>query len=121
MKNSGRIGFGSLSTSVPESHRNRRSRLRLRRVPRRDLLHILDDLRHRANRALGVDELSFDRKKAIIGGNLYGVDVMEWACHVAETAALARAHHRRGYSPRGTPPAKRTAAAALLLQHPLRR
>ena len=28
--------------------------------------------------------MSFDRKKAIIGKNLYGVDVMEWACHVAE-------------------------------------
>ena len=28
--------------------------------------------------------LSFDRKKDIIGQNLYGVDVMEWACHVAE-------------------------------------
>ncbi len=48
------------------------------------MLHILDDLRDRANRALGVEELSFDRKKAIIGSNLYGVDVMEWACHVAE-------------------------------------
>ena len=48
------------------------------------MLHILDDLRHRANRALGVDELSFNRKKSVIGGNLYGVDVMEWACHVAE-------------------------------------
>ena len=48
------------------------------------MLHILDDLRDRANRALGVRELSFDRKKAIIGSNLYGVDVMEWACHVAE-------------------------------------
>ena len=48
------------------------------------MLHILDDLHHRANRALGVEKLSFDRKKAIIGGNLYGVDVMEWACHIAE-------------------------------------
>ena len=48
------------------------------------MLHILDDLRHRANRALGHEKSSFDRKKAIIGGNLYGVDVMEWACHVAE-------------------------------------
>ena len=48
------------------------------------MLHILDDLRDRANRVLGYEQLSFDRKKAIIGGNLYGVDVMEWACHVAE-------------------------------------
>ena len=48
------------------------------------MLHILDDLRDRANRQLSHDERSFDRKKAIIGGNLYGVDVMEWACHVAE-------------------------------------
>ncbi len=48
------------------------------------MLHVLDDLQDRANRALGVDELSFARKKAIIGSNLYGVDVMEWACHVAE-------------------------------------
>ena len=48
------------------------------------MLHVLDDLRDRADRQLGHDERSFDRKKAIIGGNLYGVDVMEWACHVAE-------------------------------------
>ena len=30
------------------------------------------------------EESNFDRKKDIIGQNLYGVDVMEWACHVAE-------------------------------------
>ena len=48
------------------------------------MLHVLDDLRDRANLQLSHDERSFDRKKAIIGGNLYGVDVMEWACHVAE-------------------------------------
>ena len=48
------------------------------------MLHILDDLRDRADRQLGHDQFSFDRKKAIIGSNLYGVDVMEWACHVAE-------------------------------------
>ena len=48
------------------------------------MLHILDDLRDRADRQLGRDQFSFDRKKAIIGSNLYGVDVMEWACHVAE-------------------------------------
>ncbi len=48
------------------------------------MLQILDDLRDRANRALGREASSFDRKKAIVGSNLYGVDVMEWACHVAE-------------------------------------
>ena len=49
------------------------------------MLHILDDLRDRARSpALGRDQFSFDRKKAIIGSNLYGVDVKEWACHVAE-------------------------------------
>ena len=48
------------------------------------MLHVLDDLRDRTDRQLGGKQLSFDRKKAIIGGNLYGVDVMEWACHVAE-------------------------------------
>ena len=48
------------------------------------MLHILDDLRDRANQGLGRKESSFDRKKGIIGQNLYGVDVKEWACHVAE-------------------------------------
>ena len=48
------------------------------------MLHILDDLRDRTNQGLGREESSFDRKKDIIGQNLYGVDVMEWACHVAE-------------------------------------
>ena len=48
------------------------------------LLHILDDLRDRVNQALGRNESNFERKKGIIGQNLYGVDVMEWACHVAE-------------------------------------
>ena len=48
------------------------------------MLHILDDLHDRVNQELGREESSFDRKKDIIGQNLYGVDVMEWACHVAE-------------------------------------
>ena len=48
------------------------------------MLHILDDLRDRVNQGLEREESSFDRKKDIIGQNLYGVDVMEWACHVAE-------------------------------------
>ena len=48
------------------------------------MLHILNDLHDRANQALEREESSFERKKGIIGQNLYGVDVMEWACHVAE-------------------------------------
>ncbi len=48
------------------------------------MLHILDDLQERANRQLGITEASYERKKRIIGQSLYGVDVMEWACHVAE-------------------------------------
>ena len=48
------------------------------------MLHILDDLYDRVNQGLGRKESSFERKKGIIGQNLYGVDVMEWACHVAE-------------------------------------
>ena len=48
------------------------------------MLNILDDLQERANHQLGVKEAPYDRKKRIIGQSLYGVDVMEWACHVAE-------------------------------------
>ncbi|MBI4639520.1 MAG: Eco57I restriction-modification methylase domain-containing protein [Candidatus Tectomicrobia bacterium] len=48
------------------------------------MLHILDDLQARAAVQLGTSESPYDRKKRIIGQNLYGVDVMEWACHVAE-------------------------------------
>ena len=48
------------------------------------MLHILDDLHDRVNQGLGRAESNFERKKDIIGQNLYGVDVMEWACHVAE-------------------------------------
>jgi hypothetical protein len=48
------------------------------------MLHILDDLQGRANHQLGIQEASYDRKKRIIGQSLYGVDVMDWACHVAE-------------------------------------
>ena len=48
------------------------------------MLHIINDLRDRVNQGLGREESSFERKKDIIGQNLYGVDVMEWACHVAE-------------------------------------
>ena len=48
------------------------------------MLHIMDDLQERANRHLGLKEDSFTRKKRIIGQSLYGVDVMEWACQIAE-------------------------------------
>ena len=49
------------------------------------MLHILDDLGERAARHLGAAATSrFERRKAIIGKNLYGVDVMPWACKVAE-------------------------------------
>ncbi|MBM3142800.1 MAG: hypothetical protein FJ005_07125 [Chloroflexi bacterium] len=48
------------------------------------MLNILDDLQERVNRQLGIAEASYERKKRIIGQSLYGVDVMDWACHVAE-------------------------------------
>lgn len=48
------------------------------------MLYILDDLLARAARQLGREESAYERKKGIIGRSLYGVDVMEWACHVAE-------------------------------------
>lgn len=48
------------------------------------MLHLLDDLEERAQRHLGIREDGYTRKKRIIGETLYGVDVMDWACHVAE-------------------------------------
>ncbi len=48
------------------------------------MLNILDDLQERADKQLGVAETPYDRKKRIIGQSLYGVDVMSWACHIAE-------------------------------------
>ncbi len=48
------------------------------------MLHVLDDLQRRANEQLGIDESAYDRKRRIIGQSIYGVDVMDWACHVAE-------------------------------------
>jgi hypothetical protein len=48
------------------------------------MLHILDDLQARAQGRKGIHEDPYDRKRRIIGQSLYGVDVMEWACHVAE-------------------------------------
>ena len=49
------------------------------------MLHVLDDLHERAERSLGIDSISqFERRKALIGKNLYGVDVKQWACKIAE-------------------------------------
>ena len=48
------------------------------------MLNILDDLQARANQQLSFQENSYDRKKRIIGQSLYGVDIMDWACHVSE-------------------------------------
>ncbi len=49
------------------------------------MLHVLDDLHERAEKHIGTKyESSYERRKAIIGKNLYGVDVKQWACKVAE-------------------------------------
>ncbi len=49
------------------------------------MLHVLDDVQERAENHLGIiKESRFERRKAIIGKNLYGVDVKHWACKVAE-------------------------------------
>ena len=49
------------------------------------MLYVLDDLRERAEKHLSINsESSFERRKKIIGKNLYGVDVKQWACKVAE-------------------------------------
>ena len=49
------------------------------------MLYVLDDLRERAEKHLGINTASsFERRKALIGKNLYGVDVKQWACKVAE-------------------------------------
>ncbi len=48
------------------------------------MLNILNDLQERVQRRLKIGEDVYERKKRIIGQSLYGVDVMEWACHVAE-------------------------------------
>lgn len=48
------------------------------------MLYVLDDLMARANYQLGYQQTPYERKKRIIGQNLYGVDVMDWAVHVAE-------------------------------------
>ena len=84
------------------------------------MLHILDDLRDRANQGLGREESSFDRKKGIIGQNLYGVDVKEWACHVAELRLWLALVIDAEFSPAELHPAGRTVAASLLVQYPMR-
>jgi hypothetical protein len=48
------------------------------------MLLALDDLQARANEQLGIEETPYERRRRIIGEQLYGVDVMEWAVHVAE-------------------------------------
>ncbi len=48
------------------------------------MLHILNDLINRSNKSLKRREDPYELKKQIIGNSLYGVDVMGWACHVAE-------------------------------------
>ena len=49
------------------------------------MLHVLDDLHERAEKHLSINrESSFEIRKEIIGKNLYGVDVKQWACKVAE-------------------------------------
>jgi len=48
------------------------------------MLLVLDDLQARANAQLGVEETAYERRRRIIGEQLYGVDVMDWAVHIAE-------------------------------------
>jgi hypothetical protein len=48
------------------------------------MLSILDDLQERGSKHLKIKESSYDRKKRIVGTSLYGVDVKEWICHIAE-------------------------------------
>ena len=53
------------------------------------MLSVLDDMMERAITSLGLEILyspynAYERKKRIIGQSLYGVDVMEWAVHIAE-------------------------------------
>ncbi|MCL6430098.1 MAG: Eco57I restriction-modification methylase domain-containing protein [Anaerolineae bacterium] len=48
------------------------------------MLMVLDDLQARAAAQLGIEETAYERRRRIIGEQLYGVDVMGWAVHVAE-------------------------------------
>jgi polyhydroxyalkanoate synthesis regulator phasin len=47
------------------------------------MLHVLDDLRERADAALGRQSTTYVRRKGL-ATRLYGVDIKEWAIHVAE-------------------------------------
>ena len=48
------------------------------------MLLVLDDLQQRLQKLLGINEHPYHRRKRIIGRNLYGVDIMQWAVHIAE-------------------------------------
>jgi len=48
------------------------------------ILHILDDLQERLEKCHKVSRSAYERRKDIIGSNLYGVDIKDWACHIAE-------------------------------------
>lgn len=48
------------------------------------MLGILADLRLRADPFVGSNPTQYELHREIIRNNLYGVDVMEWACHIAE-------------------------------------
>jgi len=48
------------------------------------MLGVLDDLLVRSNKHLNKEETPYERRKRIIGTSLYGVDIMDWAVHVAE-------------------------------------
>jgi len=50
------------------------------------MLYVLDDLQARASRYIAnpPSESSYERRRRIIGANLYGVDVMSWAVFTAE-------------------------------------
>jgi len=48
------------------------------------MLLILDDLQQCIDRILGSGETPYERRRRIIRENLYGVDVLPWAVHVAE-------------------------------------
>ncbi len=48
------------------------------------MLLVLDDLFDRLDKQQGKSRSLYDRRKEIIGRSLYGVDIKDWACHVAE-------------------------------------
>lgn len=48
------------------------------------MLHVVDELIRRSDSQIGRQRTPYERKKRIIRNSLYGVDVMDWAIHVAE-------------------------------------